>query len=145
LIGDAVETAAITSQWTELIRLKASIEAGVVIPSVILRKLSAAGAGNALSRALRAVGRIERTLFIYVTWNQVWARCSVFWGATWRSPRRWKSVGRSWLASPQHSRGWPSVRPRSRSAHARRLLSGSFRVLGVLYDSIDRPAHCRTW
>jgi TnpA family transposase len=63
LIGDAVETAAITSQWTELIRLKASIEAGVVIPSVILRKLSAAGAGNALSRALRAVGRIERTLF----------------------------------------------------------------------------------
>ena len=44
-------------------RLKASIEAGAVIPSVILRKLSAAGAGNALSRALRALGRIERTLF----------------------------------------------------------------------------------
>ena len=63
LIGDAVETAAITSQWTELIRFKASIEAGAVIPSVILRKLSAAGASNALSRALRAVGRIERTLF----------------------------------------------------------------------------------
>src|SRR5271154_3616443 len=31
--------------------------------SVILRKLSAAGPGNALSRALRALGRIERTLF----------------------------------------------------------------------------------
>jgi TnpA family transposase len=44
-------------------RLKASIEAGVVIPSVILRELSAAGAGNALSRALRALGRIERTQF----------------------------------------------------------------------------------
>jgi TnpA family transposase len=63
LIGDAVETTAIVSQWTELTRLKASIQAGVVIPSVILRKLSAAGAGNALSRALRALGRIERTLF----------------------------------------------------------------------------------
>jgi TnpA family transposase len=63
LIGDAVETAAIASQWTELIRLKASIEAGAGIPSVILRKLSAAGAGNALSRALRALGRIERMLF----------------------------------------------------------------------------------
>ena len=63
LIGDAVETTAIASQWTELMRLKASIEAGAVVPSVILRKLSAAGAGNALSRALRAVGRIERTLF----------------------------------------------------------------------------------
>jgi hypothetical protein len=32
-------------------------------PSVILRKLAAAGAGNVLSRALRALGRIERTLF----------------------------------------------------------------------------------
>jgi len=44
-------------------RLKASIQAGKVMPSVILRKLGAAGAGNTLSRALRALGRIERTLF----------------------------------------------------------------------------------
>src|SRR5208282_2548084 len=63
LIGDTVETAAILSQWTELMRLKASIETGAVVPSVILRKLAAAGAGNVLSRALRALGRIERTLF----------------------------------------------------------------------------------
>lgn len=35
----------------------------MVVPSVILRKLAAAGSGNALSRALRALGRIERTLF----------------------------------------------------------------------------------
>jgi TnpA family transposase len=33
------------------------------MPSIILRKLGAAGAGNTLSRALRALGRIERTLF----------------------------------------------------------------------------------
>ncbi len=63
LIGDTVETTAILGQWAELMRLKASIEAGAVVPSVILRKLAAAGAGNALSRALRALGRIERTLF----------------------------------------------------------------------------------
>jgi TnpA family transposase len=63
LIGETVETAAILEQWAELVRLKASIEAGAVAPSVILRKLAAAGAGNALSRALRALGRIERTLF----------------------------------------------------------------------------------
>jgi TnpA family transposase len=44
-------------------RLKASIEAGAVLPSAILRKLAAAGPGNALSRALRTLGRIERTLF----------------------------------------------------------------------------------
>ncbi|MBS3025566.1 MULTISPECIES: Tn3 family transposase [Acidiphilium] len=63
LIGDAVETTAILGQWPELMRLKASINAGTVLPSVILRKLAAAGGGNTLSRALRAVGRIERTLF----------------------------------------------------------------------------------
>lgn len=63
LIGDAVDVAAIVAQWPELTRLKRSIEAGTTIPSVILRKLSAAGPGNALSRALRALGRIERTLF----------------------------------------------------------------------------------
>lgn len=63
LIGDAVDLAAIIGQWSELARLKASIETGGTVPSVILRKLAAAGPGNALSRALRAVGRIERTLF----------------------------------------------------------------------------------
>jgi len=63
LIGEAVEPAAVITQWPDLMRLKASIEAGTVLPSVILRKLAAAGPGNALSRALRALGRIERTLF----------------------------------------------------------------------------------
>ena len=62
LISESVDTGAIAAQWAELVRLKASIEAGSVAPSVILRKLAAAGAGNTLSRALRAVGRIERTL-----------------------------------------------------------------------------------
>ena len=63
LIGDTVDIRAIIGQWTELMRLKASIETGAVVPSVILRKLAAAGAGNVLSRALRGLGRIERTLF----------------------------------------------------------------------------------
>jgi TnpA family transposase len=63
LIGGTIDPAAIIGQWPELMRLKASIEAGAVLPSVILRKLAAAGAGNALSRALRMLGRIERTLF----------------------------------------------------------------------------------
>jgi len=63
LIGEAIDPAVIIGQWPELMRLKVSIEAGAVLPSVILRKLAAAGSGNALSRALRALGRIERTLF----------------------------------------------------------------------------------
>jgi hypothetical protein len=63
LIGDAVDIAAITGQWSELVRLKVSIKTDGTLPSVILRNLAAAGPGNALSRALRAVWRIERTLF----------------------------------------------------------------------------------
>jgi TnpA family transposase len=63
LIGEAIDPAAIIGQWPELMRLKVSIEAGAVLPSVILRKLAAAGPGNGLSRALRTLGRIERTLF----------------------------------------------------------------------------------
>src|SRR3954464_7990607 len=63
LIGDAVDTAALVRGWAELMRVKASIEAGAVLPSAILRELAAAGPGNALSRALRTLGRIERTLF----------------------------------------------------------------------------------
>src|SRR5215471_7512258 len=63
LIGEAIDPAAIVVQWPEFMRLKASIQAGTVLPSVILRKLAAAGPGNALSRALRALGPIERTMF----------------------------------------------------------------------------------
>ncbi len=63
LIGEAVDTAALVRGWGELARVSASIEAGAVAPSTILRKLAAAGPNNALSRALRALGRIERTLF----------------------------------------------------------------------------------
>ena len=63
LIGGIIDPAAIISQWPELMRVKASIEAGAVLPSVILGKLAAAGPGNALSRALRMLGQIERTLF----------------------------------------------------------------------------------
>jgi TnpA family transposase len=63
LIGETIDTGAVIGQWPQLMRLKASIEAGTVLPSIILRKLAAAGVGNALARALRALGRIDRTLF----------------------------------------------------------------------------------
>jgi hypothetical protein len=56
LIGDAVDTAALVRGWAELIRLRASIEAGAVAPSTILRKLAATGPNNTLSQALRALG-----------------------------------------------------------------------------------------
>lgn len=38
-----------TSQWSELVRLKSSIKTGGTAPSVILRKLAAAGPGMRLN------------------------------------------------------------------------------------------------
>jgi len=47
----------------EIIRLGASVKAGVVAPSVMLKKLSAFKRQNRLDLALQEIGRIERTLF----------------------------------------------------------------------------------
>jgi TnpA family transposase len=43
LVGGMIDPAAIIGRWPELMRVEASIEAGAVLPSVILRKLAAAG------------------------------------------------------------------------------------------------------
>ncbi len=64
LVGGLIDTAIIIEQWPALLRLAASIRAGTVAPSIILRKLAAAGKGNRLAAALRQVGRIERTGFM---------------------------------------------------------------------------------
>src|SRR5215207_11651553 len=69
LIAGAVNMEVIEQHWDEVLRLKASIGAGLVPPSVILKKLSASPRQNRLNQALREMGRIERSIFIYVTWN----------------------------------------------------------------------------
>src|SRR5208283_2474019 len=54
----------IREHWDEIIRLAASIKAGVVAPSVILRKLAAFPRQNRLDLALSELGRLERALFM---------------------------------------------------------------------------------
>ena len=44
--------------------MTASIRAGTVAPSVLMRRLAAYPRQNALARALREIGCLERTLFI---------------------------------------------------------------------------------
>src|SRR5258708_3323438 len=56
LIGDTVETAASLGQWTELMRLKASIETGAVVPSVILPRVARAHHAGARARGSVAGG-----------------------------------------------------------------------------------------
>ena len=53
----------IAENWDEILRLAASIKTGTVAPSAILRRLAAYPRQNALAKALREIGRLERTLF----------------------------------------------------------------------------------
>ena len=63
LIGGTIDLRLIAENWAEILRLAASIKAGTVAPSAILRRLAAYPRQNALAKALREIGRLERTLF----------------------------------------------------------------------------------
>lgn len=63
LIAGQVKEKLIEDHWDELLRLAASIKTGTVTASLILKKLAAYPRQNGLARALRELGRLERTLF----------------------------------------------------------------------------------
>jgi TnpA family transposase len=63
VIGGALDLRRPGESWDEVLRMAASIKAGTVAPSAILRRLAAYPRQNALAKALREIGRLERTLF----------------------------------------------------------------------------------
>ena len=63
VVGGTIDLRIIADNWDEILRLAASIKAGTVAPSAILRRLAAYPRQNALAKALREIGRLERTLF----------------------------------------------------------------------------------
>ena len=64
LVAGPVNVRAIEADWDETLRLAASIRAGTVSASVLLRKLAGFPRQNPVARALREIGRVERTLFM---------------------------------------------------------------------------------
>ncbi len=50
--------------WNEILRLATSIKQGTVTASLMLKKLASYPKQNGLAKALREIGRIERTLFM---------------------------------------------------------------------------------
>lgn len=64
LIGGKINQAMIERNWPDILRIAATIAAGSVAPSQILRKLASYPRQNELATALREVGRVERTLFM---------------------------------------------------------------------------------
>ena len=63
LVGGVIGTEHITAHWDQLLRLATSIRTGTTTSSAMLKKLSAYPRQNGLAKALREIGRIERTLF----------------------------------------------------------------------------------
>lgn len=69
LVGGHVRMRLIEEAWDELLWLATSVRTGTVAPSAMLRRLAAYPRQNGLAKALREVGRIERT-FATLDWLQ---------------------------------------------------------------------------
>jgi TnpA family transposase len=69
LVGGRVNLRDIRANWDEVLRLMASIKTGTVTASLILKKLANYPRQNGLAKALREIGKIERTLF-GLSWYQ---------------------------------------------------------------------------
>ncbi|UES42126.1 Tn3 family transposase [Roseibium aggregatum] len=64
LVGGKIREDLIVANWPDLFRCAATMAAGKIKPSHLLRKLASYPRQNDLAAALREVGRVERTLFI---------------------------------------------------------------------------------
>ncbi len=64
ILGRRIKTDVIRAHWDDILRLVASLQAGTVLPSAMLKRLAAFQRQNQLDLALQELGRIERTLFM---------------------------------------------------------------------------------
>ncbi|PTQ66296.1 TnpA family transposase [Celeribacter persicus] len=64
LIGGKIREKLIVENWPDVLRAVATMAAGVMPPSQLLRKFAAYPRQHELAQTLREIGRIERTLFI---------------------------------------------------------------------------------
>ena len=64
LFGDEIDWNLIATHARDMIQVVLSVQAGWVMPSMLLRKLGTYNRKSLLYRAFREVGRVERTLFL---------------------------------------------------------------------------------
>lgn len=64
LIGGKIREGVIAQNWPDILRAVATMAAGIIAPSQLLKKFAAYPRQHELAVALREIGRIERTLFI---------------------------------------------------------------------------------
>ncbi len=64
LFTKTVDWRVIEAHWQDMMQVVLSIQAGKVLPSMLLRKLGSRSRQNRLYRAFRELGRVVRTLFL---------------------------------------------------------------------------------
>jgi TnpA family transposase len=64
LFGPAINWGLIETHWQDLMRVVLSLQAGTILPSTLLRKLSNYSRKNRLYQAFRELGRVVRTVFL---------------------------------------------------------------------------------
>jgi TnpA family transposase len=64
MFSSKIDWALITKHWPDMMQVALSIQAGRVMPSMLLRKLGTYSRKNRLYRAFSELGRVERTLFL---------------------------------------------------------------------------------
>ncbi len=64
LFTKTVDWDLIKTHWQDMMQVVLSIQAGTVLPSMLLRKLNSHNRRNKLYRAFRELGRVRRTLFL---------------------------------------------------------------------------------
>ncbi len=64
LFNGDIDWKLIETHWADMMQIVLSIQAGKILPSMLLRKLGTKSRKNKLYRAFRELGRAERTLFL---------------------------------------------------------------------------------
>ncbi|MBY5827382.1 Tn3 family transposase [Rhizobium leguminosarum] len=67
----------IITHWQDMMQVVLSIQAGLVLPSMLLRKLGSYNRKNRLCLAFRELGRVERTLFLLLYISDPQARHNI--------------------------------------------------------------------
>ena len=121
-IAGRVDEKLIAAHWNDVLRLATSVRTGVASASLLLKRLGAYPRQNGLARALREIGRIERTLFI-LDWLELPALPTA--GDRGAQQRRGPECPRSrhLLSSPRpiaRSRGRGATIPRERACRRHR-------------------------
>jgi TnpA family transposase len=64
LFSDVIDWDLIERHWQDMMQVALSVQAGKILPSMLLRKLGSHNRKNKLYRAFRELGRVLRTLFL---------------------------------------------------------------------------------